>query len=923
MGAVVGREAEHDAAVRFLDRIAGRSAALVIEGDPGIGKTTVWLEAIATAEARSYRVLQARPSESEAKLAFTGVADLIGTAFDETRAGLPAPQERALAVALLRSDAEQSAELRATATAFVSVLAALAEETPVVVAIDDLQWLDPASERVLAFAARRLPGRVGLLMTLRTDGARRPLGPDSTLTEDLLERVVLEPLSLAALHHLMRQRLELPLARPMLTRLAAASGGNPFFALEIARSLAGDSDGRAFRDPFPVPWRLQELLTARVDALTLPAREVVLAAAALSQPSVATLTVAVGGAATALAEAEDAGVIVVDGDRIQFTHPLLASAVYGLASKNARRQLHRRLAEAVSSLEERARHLALSAPLPDEATAAELERAGRQASRRGAHDAAAELHEASWRLTPAGFVDERARRMLGYAAALNAVGDFAGARSLAEHALDASAAPTHRAAALSLLAGIAWYDGAARTATDLAEQAVAAAGPDAGMQGSLNANLVRFTFAADLERVLVHAEAAEAVLTEEREPGPLAHVLIDRFFASALLARPEPRELLERGLALEAKSLAKLSGDPQPIPLIWFHCNDELESARARFTMEDQWFRERGEEVAVADRRSHLAVAELHGGDWEAASQLVEESCDALQLLDVRGPRAMAFEKRALVDAHRGRIEPARTTLLPLIDEFEQKDQRWWAALALSTLGFLEFAAGCDAASDAALTRMREHALSAGANDVLFDRSEPFHIEVLLALGELDRARETLARLEERGRTLPRLWITATLPRARALVLAAEGDVTAALAAFDELVDAAAEQLPFELACTFLVKGRLQRRAKQKRAAAETLQEALEIFERLGAPLFAARTRGEIARLGLRRSPDALSATELRIAELAAGGLTNREVARAAFVSPKTVEANLARVYRKLGIRSRAELGARMARGQRDSTTQT
>jgi DNA-binding CsgD family transcriptional regulator len=171
-----------------------------------------------------------------------------------------------------------------------------------------------------------------------------------------------------------------------------------------------------------------------------------------------------------------------------------------------------------------------------------------------------------------------------------------------------------------------------------------------------------------------------------------------------------------------------------------------------------------------------------------------------------------------------------------------------------------------------------------------------------------------LAHLEWRGRTLPRPWIDATLPRARALVLADDGDLAGALAELEQAP--VVEQLPFERARLLLVQGRLQRRARQKRAAAETLRDALATFERLGAPLWTEQARAEVHRVGLRRaSPHELTETERRIAELAAAGLTNREIARAAFVSPKTVEANLARVYTKLGIRSRAELGGRMAAG--------
>jgi len=238
-------------------------------------------------------------------------------------------------------------------------------------------------------------------------------------------------------------------------------------------------------------------------------------------------------------------------------------------------------------------------------------------------------------------------------------------------------------------------------------------------------------------------------------------------------------------------------------------------------------------------------------------------------------------------------------------------------------VGFVEFAAGDHAAADDAVGRMRRLLDGIGIRDGLLDRTEPFHVESLVALGAIPRAREALERLEQRGRIIPRPWIDVALPRARALVLAAEDDTAAALAALDELDVVAASRLPFELASAWLVKGRLCRRLKQRRAAAEAFGDALAIFERLGAPTWERQARDELARVGpRRRSPDELTATELRVAELAAEGMTNREVAQAAFMSAKTVEAHLARVYRKLGIRSRAELGAHMVRQPRSAESE-
>jgi DNA-binding NarL/FixJ family response regulator len=209
---------------------------------------------------------------------------------------------------------------------------------------------------------------------------------------------------------------------------------------------------------------------------------------------------------------------------------------------------------------------------------------------------------------------------------------------------------------------------------------------------------------------------------------------------------------------------------------------------------------------------------------------------------------------------------------------------------------------------------MRDLLDGIGIKEALLERTEPFHIESLISLGQLDRARDVLARLEERGRTIPRAWIDVTVPRGRALILAAAGDPAAALSALDELDLAAASRLPFELASAWLVKGRLHRRLKQRRLAAQAFTEARAMFEQLGAPTWGQQASNELERVGpRRRAPDELTATELRVAGLAAAGMTNREVAQVTYMSAKTVEAHLASVYRKLGIRSRAQLGARVA----------
>lgn len=912
--AIVGREAELIAVERFLDNVPTGPSALVIEGEAGIGKTTVWLAAVGAAESRALRVLKARPAESEAKLSYAALADLVGEGFDETRASLPPVQERALAVALLRAEADETAHARTTATALVSVLSTLADSELVLLAIDDVQWLDPASEEALAFALRRLPPRVGVLLTRRADpGDNLPLGLSRALPEERRERIVPGPLSLAALHHLVRSRLGTSLPRPLLARLAEASGGNPLFALEMARALPTGADDRAAGDPLPVPRTLEDLVAKRLRGLSEIARDTALGTAALSYPTAAVLGAALAGEGdvrAGLLEGEEAGVLVEEGDRIRFTHPLLASVVYGSAPPERRRQLHERLAVVVSDPEEHARHLALSTTEADEAIAAELEQAARGAAKRGAQQAAAELYEASRRLTPAGWGEEVGSRTLGEASALLAAGDVANARSLAEQVASTAAGRALSAEAHLLLGDIAWIGGRNREAVELLERALEESEGDRELAARIYPKLVNFTVGQNPARAIEHSEAAMELLSPERDAAALAHVLFDRLWAGIRLGRGEEEGLLERWRELEERAGPEAA--KSPIPLIYFWSVDDFEAARERHAIEDKWYRERGEDAWRAERLAHLAVAELRAGRWGLAEQYVEEACSTIAQLETPGPWTIPFRFRALVDAHRGRTERARATLLPLIEDAARAGRAFWEALFLSSLGFVEFADGNHRAVDEALTRMRDRLDAIGTRDLPPEWSEPFHIESLVALGELEPAREVLERLEERGRVFPRLWIDVTVPRARALVLAAEGRVEAALAELDELDVDAAAKLPFDLGWTLLVRGRLHRRVKRRRAAADTLSEALEIFELLGAPTWVEQTRVELDRVGLRRSQEELTATELRVAELAAEGLTNREVATRAFMSPKTVEANIARVYRKLGISSRAELGARI-----------
>ena len=389
-GDILGRGKELHAVGRFLDSLTEGPSACVFEGEAGIGKTALWREGVASARAASLRVLSCAPAEVEAAFSYSSLADLLEGVEPDVFAALPAPQRDALEVALLRAGrADAVAGQRAVATAAVSVLGHLASSTPVVVAIDDVQWLDGATARVLEFAARRLEGRpVGFLLSLRTPSRNSaPLGLDRSLADERLERVRVGALSAGALHQLIKARLGRTFSRAALLRIHSATEGNPFFALELASSLQ-DAGAPAAGEALPVPDDVRALVASGLRTLPAPTREMLLTAAAMTNPTVGVLRRAVRASSkqmlARLAGAEEAGVIVVEGESVRFRHPLFASAIYAAASRDERHQAHRRLAALAANTEERARHLALCTEEPDGAIALTVAEAAGEVRRRGA-----------------------------------------------------------------------------------------------------------------------------------------------------------------------------------------------------------------------------------------------------------------------------------------------------------------------------------------------------------------------------------------------------------------------------------------------------------------------------------------------------------------------------------------------------------
>jgi DNA-binding CsgD family transcriptional regulator len=920
---LIGRHDELSLLVRFLGSLVAGPRALLLEGEAGIGKTALWQAGLTRSRAVGQRTLVCRPAGSEVRLSFAALGDLLAEVLQEALPALPLPQRRALQVALLLAGPEaEPPDQRAIGLALLNVLRTLSTAGPLLVAIDDAQWLDEPSAAVLAFALRRLGAEpIGVLATARLTGDQ----PPAVAFEPWLpaERLRLGPLNLAAVHELLRTRLGLSPSRPTLVRLHQAAGGNPLFALELGRALLEQGREPALDEPLPVPAGLRALVRERLARLPAPARQSLLAVAVLSRPTVGLAAAAAGqGERTLadLAQAARADVVACEGDRIRFTHPLLASTLYAEAPLGQRRRLHRRLAELVTDNEERARHLALAAAGPDLGIATALEEAAASAHLRGAPDAAAALCEQACALTPEERPGERRRRTMEAASYHLLAGNTSRARVLLEEAVSAVAPGRERARLLQRLGQVHYHEDSWATAEELLTQALAEAGDNPLrrceiQQGLAFARHVR----GDIPAAAGHARAAVELAERTADPRLLSESLVLVSLYEFFLGHGIRRDLMNRAAALEQWAAAVPPARPAPLlsrGMVWasmLRWADQFQAARAGYEELHRRMLERGDEGSLAFLLSNMSELECWAGNWDLAAGYAAEG-ERLATLTGQGTMVSAnLYAKALVEAHRGLVDSARAAAEEALAHAKASSNATVALMSLSALGFLELSLGEPAAAHACLGPITEGLTAVGLGEPGVLRFVPDQIQALVELGELEQARELVDALEERGRALDRPWALATGARSRALLLAAQGGLEEAHAALDQAL-AAHQRLPqpFERGRTLLALGTVQRRQGAKRAARETLEQALVLFERLGARLWAERTRGELRRIGGRAaSSGQLSETEERIVALVCAGQTNQQVARALSLSAKTVAWNLSKVYRKLGVRSRTELAAR------------
>ena len=927
-GSVIGRADELAALQRFLVGARQGLRGLVIEGAAGIGKTTILEAGTRLASTHDWRILQARPAESERDLTLGGLTDLFATFADATLAVLPLPQRRALEVALLRAEeSEAPIDQRTLSVAATGLLREVStQEAPILIAIDDAQWLDPSSASVAAYALRRLSERpVGVLLSVRTDGRGQGSADDliAALPADRTDRLVIGPIPLAALHRLFEDRFGRSFPRVTLVRIAEASGGNPFYALEIARALHELDRSLAPGEPLPIPPSLGELVRGRIYALAPPTQRALLLVAASSEPTVATLRRADTAAIEALEPALAEGIISIDEGIVRFAHPLLAQAVISSADPDRLRAADATLAAAVSSTDARARHAGRAATGPSEKVARELELAGAAARSRGATLDAATLYEQSSLLTPLDRDQEALRRARLAAECLFVdISEAVQADAMLERALSVAPPGPARAEALSLRAILWYYHGRVPDAVALCERALAEGGAGPIDRSRILVRLAFLRAQLDVARGQETVEEAVRLLegcdAQAVDPDLLANALLLRASTRLGLIQPVSSHDVARGRRLitaNGRSWERENAEGLAFGLA--RHTDDLDRAIA---MTEELIRSKsgvgGDDPFNLVQLSGLLCLR---GNLAEARRVAEAAMDGYAREGSGFNSAWSLRGVALVAAYDGRADEAVALARRGLELALRDGNLVMATFHHHILGFVALSLGQYEVAHLELTEAAKLAERTGNRHPARFKLEADRMEAALALGRRAEAGEIVRVLEHAIDITPTPWVVAAGARCRGMLEAADGDLDRAVASLERAVAAhGALPMPFELGRTQLVKGQVHRRRKEKRLATGALEGALAAFEQVGVPLWAQRARTELSRVGLRpRAPDTLTATERRVAELAATGLRTRRIAEIVFLSPKTVGNVLGRVYPKLGIHSRAELGALMAREER------
>jgi DNA-binding CsgD family transcriptional regulator len=892
---LIGREAELGRVVRALETArGGGSDVVVLRGQPGIGKTALLRAAVERAEGMT--VLRTRGLEGEAQLPFAGLAELCGPVLG-LRERLPAAQAAALAGALELEPAAPQARL-AIGAALLGLLSLAAEQQPVLCVVDDLQWLDEPSLEALRFAARRL-GADGVAIL----AAQRP------------ERDVAAGIETLEVGPLAAERaLELlpgSIADLVASRVLATAGGNPLALQEIPALLTRDElEGRApVEGPLPPGSTLERVLARRLEGLGEDTRRALLVAAAAEarRGDVVLGALAEAGVdVAALESAESAGIVTLAPGEVAFRHPLLRAAAYHGATAVARRDAHRAVARALPEDDpQRAWQLAAGASRPDETIAAALEAAARSARARTGFASAAHAHLRAAELSPEPL--DRARRLVEAARDLLPAGhpDVGLARlEQAERVLAiADGDVTGVATELrTLQAQLALRTGRTAEAREmLRAQARRLPPPMSAMLlllSSLGAMALRDHrgWLADAERARELAGGSELLAALAMLSAGAARMAVPDVANGRRLLEEGERRLGDLGLAL---SLA-----PEIVALA-AHAWLWIEEYERGVQMLDRLVAA-GRESSSVGALPYPLAARAHGnlslGRYHRALADAEEAVALAEQTGQDPALVISLGLLAAVHCWHGDETAAVEAAERAIALGDRRNVPLPAIYARQALGLLALATDRVDEAVERLEAVRDEALP---GNVVW---APPLVDAYLRAGRHDDA---VALVRHYARTIEdRRIAPAILARLRGMTEQDEAQLVAAL----DLRGPA----PFELARSQLAYGEFLRAAGRREEAREPLRAALEGFERIDALPFAEQARralraaGAVTRAAATGGAE-LTAHELRVAQLVAQGLTNREAAAALFVSAKTVEHHLRSVFRKLGVKRRAELARLMA----------
>lgn len=913
---LVDRETERAAIGRVLDAVHdGLSGRLVLRGGPGTGKTALLDYAIG--EASGLRIASTVGVQSQITLEFAGVHQLLAP-FMSLLDVLPPPQRRALRVAFgLETGAPAGPFL--VALAVLTVLSRAAEDQPLLAVIDDAHWLDGESARVLAFVARRLyADRVGMIVAAGE--------PDSRHEFEQLPTVLVGPLAHAGAAELLRSVAGGPLDDQVVGRILADTQRNPLALVELGAEFTLEQLARraALPEPVPLGARLAERFQRQVRDLPADAQLFVLLAAAdvSGERSRLCRAAALAGieADAAAAAAESAGLLQLSASSVRFRHPLVRSAIYHAAADGDRRRAHIALSEASDSdldQSRRAWHRASATVNPDEDVAAELERAAERAGGRGGCASRAALLRRAVELTPDD--GRRARREVVLAEAELTYGSADRARDLVEGAMPRLDDDVIRGQAKRLSGGVLFWQGKATEAAGVLAAASRALACDVRLARDTMLQALRAAIWSGPAQTAKIAHEAQSLPGKAGSPPAVSDLLLDGYVARFTKGyQPAIAPFRAAIAALLADDLDPATG------LRWFGLGAAAASSlwddQAIFDISERWVRVARALGALADlplALAFLAISDWLAGRFDDGSRRWAEMRELIAAS--RNPCVLCIDNRSegLLLAFRGQTDGARAAGVTQVHQSTARGQRGSADIGQYIVAVADlFARDYDAAVAAALPVIEDDPACTA------EATLPELVEAAARSGQHETAARAFRMLSERALAAGTPWALGLRARCEALVDEGGNAEDAYRESISQLKQSRAV---VDLARTHLLYGQWLRRAKRRRDARHQLRTAHDMFTAMGADGFAEQAATELRASGERtraRDPGTtfdLTPQEADVAELAAEGSSNKDIAAQLFISPRTVEYHLGKAYRKLNVTSRGQLARRLQPRRRDA----